>query len=93
MRSCRLSSTEKRQTAIIFDKDEHYRPGLTMEQLKALPVGHLFPKSARLQQAIPQGLTTRIRYDHHVGGKSQGIRTEANRHDTFLQHAAAVILP
>jgi acetyl-CoA C-acetyltransferase len=40
---------------IIFDKDEHFRPGLTMEQLKALPPAFI-PKTGKVTVGNSSGL-------------------------------------
>jgi len=87
MRSCRLSSHRKKANRPSFSiRMNITRPGLTMEQLK--PYRRIYsPKSARLQQAIPQGLTTGASaMIINVGGKkAKELGLKANRHDTFLQ--------
>jgi acetyl-CoA C-acetyltransferase len=46
---------KKGKPPIIFDKDEHYRPGLTMEQLKALPPAFI-PKVGKVTAGNSSGL-------------------------------------
>jgi acetyl-CoA C-acetyltransferase len=46
---------KKGKPPIIFDKDEHYRPGLTMEQLKALPSAFI-PKVGKVTAGNSSGL-------------------------------------
>jgi acetyl-CoA C-acetyltransferase len=46
---------KKGKPPIIFDKDEHFRPGLTMEQLKALPPAFV-PKVGKVTAGNSSGL-------------------------------------
>jgi len=46
---------KKGKPPIIFDKDEHFRPGLTMEQLKALPPAFI-PKTGKVTAGNSAGL-------------------------------------
>jgi len=46
---------KKGKPPIIFDKDEHFRPGLTMEQLKALPSAFI-PKTGKVTAGNSAGL-------------------------------------
>ena len=46
---------KKGKPPIIFEKDEHYRPGLTMEQLQALPPAFL-PKIGKVTAGNSSGL-------------------------------------
>jgi acetyl-CoA C-acetyltransferase len=45
----------KRKDPIIFDKDEHFRPGLTMEQLAKLPPAFL-PKTGKVTAGNSSGI-------------------------------------
>ena len=46
---------KKGKPPIIFDKDEHYRPGLTMEQLQSLPPAFI-PKTGKVTAGNSSGL-------------------------------------
>ncbi len=46
---------KKRKPPIIFDKDEHFRPGLTMDQLAALPPAFI-PKIGKLTAGNSSGI-------------------------------------
>jgi len=46
---------KKGKPPIIFDKDEHFRPGLTMEQLQALPPAFI-PKTGKVTAGNSSGL-------------------------------------
>jgi acetyl-CoA C-acetyltransferase len=46
---------KKGKPPIIFDKDEHFRPGLTMEQLQALPPAFI-PKTGKVTAGNSAGL-------------------------------------
>ena len=46
---------KKKQPPIIFDKDEHYRPGLTMEQLSKLPPAFV-PKTGKVTAGNSSGI-------------------------------------
>ena len=46
---------KKGKPPIIFDKDEHYRPGMTMDQLKALPPAFI-PKTGKVTAGNASGL-------------------------------------
>jgi len=46
---------KKGKPPIIFDKDEHYRPGLTMDQLKSLPPAFI-PKTGKVTAGNASGL-------------------------------------
>jgi len=46
---------KKGKPPIIFDKDEHYRPGMTMEQLQALPPAFI-PKTGKVTAGNSSGL-------------------------------------
>ncbi|MGC9976013.1 MAG: acetyl-CoA C-acyltransferase [Syntrophales bacterium] len=46
---------KKGKPPIIFDKDEHFRPGLTMEQLRALPPAFI-PKTGKVTAGNSAGL-------------------------------------
>lgn len=46
---------KKGKPSIIFDKDEHYRSGLTMDQLKALPPAFI-PKTGKVTAGNASGL-------------------------------------
>ncbi len=45
---------QHKKAPLIFDKDEHFRPGLTLEQLQKLPPP-LSPKPVRLRRGTPSG--------------------------------------
>lgn len=46
---------KKRKPPIIFDKDEHFRPGITMEQLAKLP-GSFVPKTGKVTAGNSSGI-------------------------------------
>lgn len=46
---------KKGKPPIVFDKDEHFRPGLTMDQLKALPPAFI-PKTGKVTAGNSSGL-------------------------------------
>ncbi|RLB93722.1 MAG: acetyl-CoA C-acyltransferase [Deltaproteobacteria bacterium] len=46
---------QKRKDPIIFDKDEHFRPGITMEQLSALPAAFV-PKTGKVTAGNSSGI-------------------------------------
>ncbi len=46
---------QRKKAPIIFDKDEHFRPGLTMEQLQKLPPGFI-PKTGKVTAGNSSGL-------------------------------------
>jgi acetyl-CoA C-acetyltransferase len=46
---------QKRKDPIIFDKDEHFRPGITMEQLEALPAAFV-PKIGKVTAGNSSGI-------------------------------------
>lgn len=46
---------KKGKPPIIFDKDEHFRPGLTMEQLKSLPPAFI-PKTGKVTAGNSSGM-------------------------------------
>jgi len=46
---------KKGKPPVIFDKDEHFRPGLTMDQLKALPPAFI-PKTGKVTAGNASGL-------------------------------------
>ncbi|WP_299976210.1 acetyl-CoA C-acyltransferase [Desulfobacula sp.] len=46
---------QKRKDPIIFDKDEHFRPGITMEQLSALPSAFV-PKIGKVTAGNSSGI-------------------------------------
>jgi len=43
---------QRKKSPLIFDKDEHFRPGMTMEKLQNLPAAFI-PKIGRLPLGIP----------------------------------------
>ncbi|MCP4694017.1 MAG: thiolase family protein [Desulfobacterales bacterium] len=45
----------KRKDPLVFDKDEHFRPGLTMEQLKKLPPAFV-PKTGKVTAGNSSGI-------------------------------------
>jgi acetyl-CoA C-acetyltransferase len=46
---------QRKKAPIIFDKDEHFRPGLTMEQLQKLPPGFI-PKTGKVTAGNSSGI-------------------------------------
>ncbi|MCK4767577.1 MAG: thiolase family protein [Desulfobacula sp.] len=46
---------QKRKDPILFDKDEHFRPGITMEQLSALPAAFI-PKIGKVTAGNSSGI-------------------------------------
>ncbi len=46
---------QKRKDPVIFDKDEHFRPGITMEQLEALPPAFV-PKIGKVTAGNSSGI-------------------------------------
>ena len=46
---------QRKKSPIIFDKDEHFRPGLTLEQLQKLPPGFI-PKTGKVTAGNSSGL-------------------------------------
>ncbi len=50
-----VSVPQKRKDPIIFDKDEHFRPGITMEQLSALPAAFV-PKTGKVTAGNSSGI-------------------------------------
>ena len=46
---------QKRKDPILFDKDEHFRPGITMEQLSALPAAFV-PKIGKVTAGNSSGI-------------------------------------
>ena len=50
-----VSVPQKRKDPIIFDKDEHFRPGITMEQLEALPPAFV-PKIGKVTAGNSSGI-------------------------------------
>ncbi len=46
---------QRKKAPIIFDKDEHFRPGLTLEQLQKLPPGFI-PKTGKVTAGNSSGL-------------------------------------
>ncbi len=46
---------QKKKAPIIFDKDEHFRPGLTFDQLQKLPMGFI-PKTGKVTAGNSSGL-------------------------------------
>ncbi len=46
---------QKRKDPIIFDKDEHFRPGMTMEKLQSLPPGFI-PKTGKVTAGNSSGI-------------------------------------
>jgi len=46
---------QKRKDPIIFDKDEHFRPGITMQQLEALPAAFV-PKIGKVTAGNSSGI-------------------------------------
>jgi len=75
---------KKGKPPIIFDKDEHFRPGLTMEQLKALPSAFI-PKVGKVTAGNSSGLNDGASAMIIMSArKSKGIRIETDRQDTLL---------
>jgi len=50
-----MSIPRKRKDALVFDKDEHFRPGLTMEQLAKLPPAFV-PKTGKVTAGNASGI-------------------------------------
>ena len=50
-----VSVPQKRKDPIIFDKDEHFRPGITMEQLEAFPQAFV-PKIGKVTAGNSSGI-------------------------------------
>jgi len=50
-----VSVPQKRKDPIIFDKDEHFRPGITMEQLEAFPPAFV-PKIGKVTAGNSSGI-------------------------------------
>ena len=50
-----MSAQKKNNPPIIFDKDEHFRPGLTMDQLSALPPSFI-PKIGKVTAGNSSGI-------------------------------------
>ncbi len=46
---------QRKKSPLIFDKDEHFRPGITMEQLAKLPPGFL-PKNGKVTAGNSSGI-------------------------------------
>ncbi|MBF0412765.1 MAG: acetyl-CoA C-acyltransferase [Desulfamplus sp.] len=46
---------QKKKAPIIFDKDEHFKPGITMEQLSKLPPGFI-PKTGKVTAGNSSGI-------------------------------------
>lgn len=46
---------QRRKDSVIFDKDEHFRPGITMEQLSALPAAFV-PKIGKVTAGNSSGI-------------------------------------
>jgi acetyl-CoA C-acetyltransferase len=46
---------QKRKDPIVFDRDEHFRPGITMEQLQALPAAFI-PKIGKVTAGNSSGI-------------------------------------
>lgn len=46
---------QRKKAALIFDKDEHFRPGMTMEQLQKLPPGFI-PKIGKVTAGNSSGI-------------------------------------
>ncbi|WP_080805167.1 thiolase family protein [Desulfamplus magnetovallimortis] len=46
---------QRKKDPIIFDKDEHFRPGMTMEQLQKLPPGFI-PKTGKVTAGNSSGI-------------------------------------
>ncbi len=50
-----VSIPQKRKDPVIFDKDEHFKPGLTLEQLEKLPAAFV-PKTGKVTAGNASGL-------------------------------------
>jgi acetyl-CoA C-acetyltransferase len=46
---------QRKKDPLIFDKDEHFRPGMTMEKLKSLPPGFI-PKTGKVTAGNSSGI-------------------------------------
>jgi acetyl-CoA C-acetyltransferase len=46
---------QRKKDSVIFDKDEHFRPGITLEQLQALPPAFI-PKSGKVTAGNASGI-------------------------------------
>ncbi len=65
---------KKGKPPVIFAKDEHFRPGLTMADLAALPAAFV-PKTGKVTAGNSSGRQRRgERHDHHVRRKGEGAR-------------------
>jgi acetyl-CoA C-acetyltransferase len=72
---------KKGKPALIFDKDEHFRPGLTMEQLAALPPAFI-PKTGKVTAGNSSGIND--------GASAMVIMSSAKAKDLGLKPIAKI---
>ncbi len=82
---------QRKKAPIIFDKDEHFRPGMTMEQLQKLPPGFI-PKTGKVTAGNSSGLNDGSAAMIIMSAeKAKGAGTYPDRHVSKPLHGAAAI--
>ena len=72
---------QRKKAPVLFDKDEHFRPGITMEQLQALPPAFI-PKTGKVTAGNSSGLND--------GGSAMVIMSGEKARELNLQPIARI---